>query len=247
MQDRRLVVTGVGGIGAALARRAVAAGARVHLVDVADDHVAPLAAELGCGYTVANVITRAATDHAFDAASAALGGIDALVAIAGGSGRGFGDGPVHKIDETAIERTLAANLTPAALALGSFLRHRDATVVCGAILTGSVLARHPHPLFGTHAYAAAKAAIEGLAVASAAFYADQEVTVNVVAPGLTRTPMSERAQRDPASVDFAKRKQPLSGDGFVDPAPVADLCLAVLANPVVTGQVIAVDAGWSVR
>lgn len=254
MHGRRVVVTGVGGIGAAVARHATAAGAQVHLVDVAEERLRLLAAEIDCQYTVADLRTRSEADRAFTAAANALNGgsgrsgVDSLVAVAGGSGRRFGDGPVHTLDESAIEQTLGLNLTPAALALGAFVRHRDPSTVCHAILTGSVLARHPNRLFATHGYAAAKAAIEGLALASASFYADQRVCVNVVAPGLTRTPMSARAQVDPETIDFARDRQPLGDeDGFVDPGSVAAVCCAVLDNPAVTGQVIAVDAGWSVR
>ena len=64
----------------------------------------------------------------------------------------------------------------------------------GAILnTGSVLARHPEPrYFSTIAYAASKGAIEAMSLAAAAYYAPSGIRINVLAPGLVRTPMSER-------------------------------------------------------
>lgn len=246
LSGRRLVVTGAGGIGEQVARRAMADGASVHLADRDRDRVSALAADLGCGFSAVDLSKYDEVGRAMSEAEAAMGGVDALVAVAGGSGRRVGDGPVHTLTDTALEETMAMNVTPAALALGAFLRHRDAAVPGSVVLVGSVLARHPHRLFPTHAYAASKAAIEGLAVVAANYYADQGVCINVVAPGLTRTPMSARAQGDDATLEFIGGQQPLATGGFVEPNDVASISCALLANPVVTGQVIAVDGGWSV-
>ena len=69
----------------------------------------------------------------------------------------------------------------------------------------------------------------------------------MLAPGLTATPMSARAAADPATVAFAARKQPLIG-GFVDADDIAAAAVFLLADEsrAVTGQVLAVDGGWSV-
>lgn len=244
---RRVVITGVGGIGEQVARQALSLGAHVHLVDREAGTLARLADELSCGFTVCDLRDDARVDHSFRAAAAALGGVDGLVAVAGGSGRSVGDGPIDTLTAAALEATLAINLTPAVLALGAFLRHRDPDAASSTVLIGSVLARRPHPLFATHAYAAAKAAIEGVALAAAAHFASQGASINVVSPGLTRTPMSARAQGDDETLRFARSRQPLADDGFVDAADVAAVSCALIANTAVTGQVVAVDAGWSVR
>jgi NAD(P)-dependent dehydrogenase (short-subunit alcohol dehydrogenase family) len=112
----------------------------------------------------------------------------------------------------------------------------------------SVLAFRPVPeLFATHAYAAAKGAIISLGIAMAATYAASGIRVNVVAPSLTDTPMAARARADPATLAFAARKQPLVG-GFLEPADVAGAVAFLLADEsrAVTGQVLAIDGGWSV-
>ena len=59
--------------------------------------------------------------------------------------------------------------------------------------------------------------------------------------------MAARAAADPATVDFARRKQPLAG-GFLDPVDVARAALFLLSDEAarITGQLLAVDGGWSV-
>ena len=64
---------------------------------------------------------------------------------------------------------------------------------------------------GTHAYASAKSAVFGMSKAAAAYYAPQNIRINVVAPGLIATPMSQRAQGDEEVLSFISTKQPLDG------------------------------------
>ena len=112
----------------------------------------------------------------------------------------------------------------------------------------SVLATHPAPeLFATHAYAAAKGAEISLTRAMAAYYAKDGVRVNAIAPGLVRTPMSERAFNDPRSSEYTARKQPLAG-GFLSPESVAHSATYLLSDESehVTGQILEVDGGWNV-
>ncbi len=114
---------------------------------------------------------------------------------------------------------------------------------------GSVTPFAPSPrFFATHAYAAAKAAIQGLTTSAAAYYAPHGIRFNVLLPGLTETPMSRRAATDPTIAEFIRNKQPLGGGRIGQPA---DLDAAIVfflseASRFVTGQALAVDGGWSV-
>lgn len=250
LAERRIVITGAGGISTATAQQCVDAGARVHVISRDLASVSELIDLIpGVTGSTADLSNDTATKAAFDEAAFALGGIDGLVAVAGGSARRFGDGPVDQLTTSAIEATTALNLTTTLLALAEFTSRRLAAGpgFASAVLIGSVLGRHPaSPLFVTHGYAAMKAGIEGAARSAAAHYATQGITVNVVAPGLTRTPMAMRAQEDTAVIEFALNRQPLAAGGFVDAADVADACVWMLGARVVTGQVVYIDGGWSV-
>jgi NAD(P)-dependent dehydrogenase (short-subunit alcohol dehydrogenase family) len=124
----------------------------------------------------------------------------------------------------------------------------DGNGVRGAIVNmGSVLAEAPEPRhFATHAYAAAKGAVVAMSRSMAAYYAPHRIRINVLAPGLVRTPASERAG-SPEVLEFIQKKQPLTG-GMVDADDVARAALFLLSEGArsITGEAIAVDGGWSV-
>ena len=250
LQGKVCVGTGATGMAADAALRFAEEGAAVWVIDRDGDHCQAL----GLPYAVADLREEAATEAAFAAVRRAAGRIDALYAVAGASGRPLGDGPVHELSLRAWEGTLAGNATPAFLAAREALRamlDQEPGPAAGRgslVLMASVLARRPAPaLFATHAYAAAKAATIGLVRAMAAYYAEHGVRVNALAPSLVRTPMSARAAADPASVAFAERRQPRAG-GFLDPADVTQAAVYLCSDEsrAVTGQVLAVDGGWSV-
>jgi NAD(P)-dependent dehydrogenase (short-subunit alcohol dehydrogenase family) len=100
--------------------------------------------------------------------------------------------------------------------------------------------------FATHAYAASKAGVVGLMRAIAASYADAGVRANVVAPGLIATPMSARAQTDAGIRSRLAELQPLTGD-FGRPEDVASAVRYLIEAEFVTGIVLPVDGGWTMR
>jgi NAD(P)-dependent dehydrogenase (short-subunit alcohol dehydrogenase family) len=185
---------------------------------------------------------------------ASFGRIDGLFSVAGGSGRRFGDGPIHDVTGDAWDATLSLNLRTQALVCGAVVRQmlaqepNDSGTRGSIVLMGSVTATDPVPaFFATHAYAAAKGAIAALMTTMAATYAADRIRVNAVAPGLTDTPMAARAAGNADIRAFAVRKQPLAGE-LMDPLDVAHAALYLLSDEsrAVTGQLLKVDGGWSV-
>jgi NAD(P)-dependent dehydrogenase (short-subunit alcohol dehydrogenase family) len=102
--------------------------------------------------------------------------------------------------------------------------------------------------FATHAYATSKGATISLTRSIASYYAPRGIRANVICPGLIATPMSRRAQESEHIHSRLTQLQPLTGD-FGSPQDVANaaLYLASDASLFVTGAVLTVDGGWTVR
>jgi Dehydrogenases with different specificities (related to short-chain alcohol dehydrogenases) len=257
--DRVCLVTGSTGIAAASARRLAAEGASVFVVSRTVDHAQALAAELvraggRAGWAAADLTAETEADQAIADAVEQFGRIDGLFAVAGGSGRRFGDGPIHELSSEGWERTLEINLRSQALTCRAVVRQMRGQPPNGSgtrgsiLLMGSVTATDPVPeFFATHAYAAAKGATAALMTAMAATYVRDRIRVNAVAPSLTDTPMAARAAGDERIRAFARRKQPLAGE-MMDPDEVAHAAVYFLSDEsrVVTGQLLKIDGGWSV-
>src|SRR5687767_1019787 len=239
-------------MGLSAAHACVAAGARVVVVGRDPTNAAAARTALGeAGMVVIGDATDPQTAQvAIDRALSQFHGFHGLYHVAGGSGRRAGDGPLHEITDEGWQYTIDLNLTSLfnsnRAAVRQFLRQGTG----GSILNmGSVLGYAPSPkFFATHAYAATKAAAIGLTKSMAAYYAPQNIRVNLIAPALVETPMSQRAVNDDEIVRFVKTKQPLDG-GRVGVG--ADLDAAVVyflsdQSKFVTGQVLSVDGGWSV-
>ena len=250
LAGRSCVVTGATGIAGAAARRFAAEGADVFVISLDAADVVD-----GKSWAVADLADEQSAVEAFAAARDQLGRLDALFAVAGGSGRRFGDGPLHDVSAAAWDATMALNVTTTFLAAREALRWMtdqpvDTDGQRGSIvLMSSVTAFDPSPQwFATHTYAAAKAAIVGLMRTTASYYADRGIRVNALAPATVDTPMAARAAADDATVAHLRRKQPLAG-GLIDPDDIAAAALYLCSREsrTVTGQTLAVDAGWSVR
>jgi NAD(P)-dependent dehydrogenase (short-subunit alcohol dehydrogenase family) len=258
-QDLHVLVTGATGIAAAAARRLAGEGAAVFVASIDSDECRSLVEDLEAAggvadWRAADLRDESAVMEAFGAFRRRFGRLDGVLAVVGGSGRRFGDGPAHDVSLAAWEATLALNLDTAFLTGREAVRamlEQDPESPGGrgsVVFVGSALGRHPAPeRFATHAYAAAKGAIESLTRSMAARYASDGIRVNAVAPALVDTPMARRAVGDPETVAYVEHRQPLTG-GVLTPEDVAAAAAYLLSADAraVTGQVLAVDGGWSV-
>lgn len=237
MSHRVHVILGAtGGIGSEVCRRLRQRDEVVHLVARNEDKLAALAAELDCDYTsldatdtagVAGTVSRVADHH---------GKVDGIVNCVGS----ILLKPAHLTTPEEWTRCLDTNLTTAfgaVRAAAKVMRRNGGAVVLMSSAVGRVgLQNH-------EAIAAAKAGVEGLARSAAATYAGSGIRVNAVAPGLVRTPLSERITANPAGEAASLSMHALGRLG--EPGDVASLVAWLLdeENTWVTGQVLGVDGG----
>lgn len=244
LSGKTAVITGAaGGIGGAAVRRFADEGARVLAVDLTDAPVAGAAASLA-----ADVTDPAAVASVIAEAESRFGRLDVLFNVAGISGRRFGDGPVDLCTEDGWDRVLNANLRSVFLCCKHAVPAMRRAGGGSIINVGSVLGMVGHRSFDTHAYAASKGAVIALSRSMAVRYGPERIRVNVLCPGLIRTPMSARAQSDPEILGLLPQLQPLTGD-FGAPDDVADAAVYLAADEsrFITGVVLPVDGGWTSR
>ena len=169
--------------------------------------------------------------------------------VAGISARSLGDGPLHECTSEAWDAAMDVNAKGTFLMCREVLRLWTKNRQAGVILnTGSVLARHPQrEHFATIGYAASKGAIESMSLAAAAYYAPEGIRINVIAPGLVDTPMSARAKENAAITEYMIHKQPLRKGMMTADDIAKTACFLLRRDSIpITGQIVTVDAGWTV-
>jgi len=251
LTGKAILVTGAGsGIGKAAALMFAQEGALVAAVDINEDTLAETVrgAKGDIVAIMADVTSSEQVQRAVTQTVAAFGRLNGLFNVVGISGRRFGDGPVDTCTEEGWEHVLNVNLTSMFLmckySVPNLLNAGGAIVNLSSVL-GIVGGDED---FNTHAYAASKAGIIGLSRAMAATYAPNGLRVNVIAPGLIATAMSQRAQSDERIMGRLKQLQPLTG-AMGEPEDVAAAALYLLSDEAyfVTGAVLTVDGGWTVH
>jgi NAD(P)-dependent dehydrogenase (short-subunit alcohol dehydrogenase family) len=254
LEDKTIVIMGgTTGLGLSAAKAFVSQGARVAVVGRNPDSCDEAQKQLGSHVAVAiqgDASQPATAEKAIHRAITEFGSFDGLYHVAGGSGRKYGDGPLHELTLEGWNKTFELNLTSLMLsnqaAIQQFLKQKSG----GTILNvGSVLGYSPSPkYFTTHAYATTKSAIIGFTKSIAAYYAKDNIRVNILAPALVETPMSQRASQDDVIMNFVKSKQPLDGGRNGQPTDLDGAAVYFMSDysKFTTGQVQAVDGGWGV-
>jgi NAD(P)-dependent dehydrogenase (short-subunit alcohol dehydrogenase family) len=245
--SRKILVTGSRGMAAALIEALNSQGIQTYALggELEDGESLKSRCKHLVGFNPIDLRDESAVESGFKKALVELGNITDVVSIAGGSGRSFGDGPIHTMSREAWDKTFELNLTTAFLTAREAIKIFQKNGGGSLILTTSVLAASPSPEhFQTHGYAASKAAISGLVKTLSASYITENIRVNAIAPGLVATPMAARAATNPVISEFTKRKQPLVKAQL----PIENLVsgyLALLENSAITGQILTIDGGWS--
>jgi NAD(P)-dependent dehydrogenase (short-subunit alcohol dehydrogenase family) len=251
-QKKIVIIGGTTGIGLSAAKAFTAAGAQLVLVGRNSESAQNAKELLGDSVTIltGDAADPTTAESAIDLCINSFGGFHGLYHVAGGSGRKYGDGPLHELTLDGWNKTFEINLTSLMLSNQAAVRRFRELGTAGTILNmSSVLGFSPSPkYFVTHAYAAAKSAVIGFTKSIAAYYASDNIRVNLLAPALVETPMSERASRDETIMAFVKTKQPLDGgrNGRPEDLDGAAIYFMSDASKFTTGQTLYVDGGWEI-
>ncbi|MDO8372897.1 MAG: glucose 1-dehydrogenase [Polaromonas sp.] len=244
-----IVTGGASGIGAAVARRFINAGATVVLADVQDDRGRRLAEALGpsCHYRRADVSREAEVQQLIQGAHAEHGRLDCLVNNAGVAGPGGG---IAQIQPESWDATMGVVLRSVYLGM-----HFAAPIMTaqghGSIINMASVAGF-RAGYGSHVYSAAKAAIMQLTVTVGMELGESGVRVNCVCPGAIATPMfGKAAGLGPEEADAAvaplrsalARAQPIQRAGEADDVAEAVLWLAGDGAAFVNAHALVVDGG----
>ncbi len=230
-----LVTGGASGIGAAIVRRFLAAGAIVFSADLT-----AMAPE-GATVIPADVSQESELIHALEIAANATGHVDILVSNAAIQplGIAFADLTVETLD-----RTLAINVRSVALGIKHAPHFMPATG--GRIINTSSFVGSIGVPFGS-AYAVSKAAVSHITRCAAVELARRGITVNAVAPGTVFTPAVTAIANNP-EIPFVSGRTPLGRLAEPDEIAAAFHFLASDEAAYITGAILPVDggitAGW---
>jgi meso-butanediol dehydrogenase / (S,S)-butanediol dehydrogenase / diacetyl reductase len=247
LAGRHVLVTGAAsGIGEATAARLAREGAAVALVDRDADRLDAVRSALAGGRVAAfptDVGDEDAVRAAIAGAVAALGPLRGVVTSAGVFDPGDMQ-PLAGVELATFERTLRVNLVGTFLVAKHALPHLVAHG--GAIVTIASTAGIRGHGFGS-GYTASKGGVVALTRLLAEQYGPQGVRANCICPGATDTPMTGGVFREGETAERTKRGIPLHR--IAEPREIGDVACFLVSDDAsyVSGQVIAVDGGATVR
>jgi len=236
VQPVGFIIGGSGGIGTALTRLLAASGWQVHVAARNEAGLAPLAELANVTTYVLDARDVAAVADVCGQVVAASGRLDAAVNLAGS----LLLKPAHRTSVDEWDDTIATNLTTAfalVRAAAPLMRSTGGSIVLMASAAASI------GLNNHEAIGAAKAGVIGLARSAAASYANWNVRVNVVSPGMTETPLTASLLANDGARQASEKLHALGRVGTATDVASAIAWLIEPSNAFVTGQVIGVDGG----
>jgi NAD(P)-dependent dehydrogenase (short-subunit alcohol dehydrogenase family) len=247
--NRVAIVTGGGsGIGAATARALAAKGVSVIVTGRRAEPLEDVADQIGGLAVVADVTSEDDWGRVVAVADEVFGGVDILVANAGIEA--FGSVETVALDEwRRVQQTNVEGVLLGIRAVGPLMRRTGGGSI---VVVSSVAGLTSGPEYA--AYVVSKTAVLGLVRSAAVDLGPDQIRVNAVCPGWTRTEMSERetelmatARGIDAEQLWSRLVEPLPLGRAADPDEIA-ACIVFLTGPeasFVTGAVLVADGGGS--
>ena len=237
-----LVTGGASGLGLATARRLVADGAKVVIVDlpssngkkIADDSAGSIV------FVPADVTSESEVQAAVDAA-VELGQLSVVVNCAG-IGNAFRvvgkDGP-FPLDgfRKVIEVNLIGSFNVIRLAAAAMIDQKVDGEEAGVIISTASVAAYEGQI-GQTAYSASKGGVVGMTLPIARDLAQHRIRVNTIAPGLFLTPLFEQIGEEGIKSLGSQVPHPAR---LGDPDEYAALASHIVSNPMINGEVIRLD------
>ncbi len=232
-----VVLGATGGIGSDLCKRLSDKGARVIAGARDQNKLDRLADETGAHPVSLDATKTKEVSGLFEQAVEEYGRVDGAANCVGS----FMLKPAHRTTDEELAETLALNLNTAFGTIKAAAEHMPeggSVVLLSSVAARVGLANH-------EAVAAAKAAVTGLGLSAAATYLPRGLRVNMVAPGLVQTPMTEKITASDASRQASEDLHPMGRLG--EPGDISSMIEWLLdpANNWITGQVFSVDGGLS--
>ncbi len=246
LKGMRALVTGGGtGIGHALSLGLAGCGAAVGVnysrsQTEAEDTVRQIEAAGGSAVALrADVTAEAQVQELIGSTVDKLGGLDLLVANAGGRTI---DAPTEILSEAQWDEGLSLNCKSVFFCVKHAAAHLPDER--GRIVVTSSISARSGAGPGMIIYAAAKGAINNMVRSWAKEFAPRRITVNAIAPGVIRTRLHENFTPPDEYARLIERI-PLGRDGQPDDCVGAALLLASEAGAFITGQTIEINGGMS--
>ena len=229
-----LILGATGGVGSALAHRLHADGRKLTLAARDEAKLGPLGEKLSAATVLVDATQPEDVERAIVANNESHGSMGALVNCVGS----LLLKPGHTTSIEEWDDVIRTNLTSAFLAVkygtAAMLRRGGMIVLVSSAVAETGMPNH-------EAIAAAKAGVAGLTRSAAASYANRNIRVNAVAPGLTRSQMTAEIFDNELAKKASQAMHALPRLG--EPEDIASAIQWLLSTEWVTGQVLGVDGG----
>jgi len=239
-----LVIGGGSGIGAAVTARLIAQGQPVIAAGRNRDKLEALAQSVGnsalLSLETVDITDEAQAESLFKNIKEKFGSISGIV---NGAGSVLLK-PAHLTSVAEFDLTFSINVRSCFLILKFGIPVMDPSG--GSIVFFSTAAARAG-LTNHDVISAAKSAVEGLTRGAAATYSSKKIRINAIAPGLVKTPLTERIHSNPTAAQASTSMHPLGRLG--EPDEIASAVTWLLSDEAtwITGQSIAFDGGLSLK